>query len=123
MSSKSKKSSSTKKEKGEKRKRAPTGFFLFAKEHRADVREKLGGKDVKVTEISVELGQMWKKLTPEQKEKYTKQSRAMNEKLQKTEGTTDAPKAKKAAKKKKKNDDDDEKDEKEDEDEEEEEDD
>jgi len=101
MSSKGSKKSS-KKEKGEKRPRAPTGFILFSNERRAEVREKLGGKEVKVTEISKELGKIWKTMTDKEKGKFNDQSRALQEKLSKGEGATDTKKAKAAAKKKKK---------------------
>jgi hypothetical protein len=104
MSSKGSKKSS-KKDKGEKRARAPrapTGFILFSNERRAEVREKLGGKDVKVTEISKELGKIWKTLTDKEKGKYSDMSKALQEKLSRGEGPSESSKKSKAPAKKKK---------------------
>lgn len=103
MSSKGSKKSS-KKDKGEKRARAPrapTGFILFSNERRQEVREKLGGKDVKVTEISKELGKMWKSMTDKEKAKFNDLSKSLQEKINRGEGG-ESKKSKAPAKKKKK---------------------
>jgi len=121
MSSKGSKKSS-KKDKGEKRARAPrapTGFILFSNDHRAEVREKLGGKDVKVTEISKELGKMWKSMTDKDKAKYNDQSKALQEKLSRGEGAEKKSKTAAGKKKKKPADDEDDGSDKDDEDDEE----
>lgn len=49
-------------------KRATTAFFFFAQEERARVRA--AHPEFKVTEISKELGKMWKDLQPDQKAKF-----------------------------------------------------
>lgn len=50
-------------------KRPTTAFFFFAQDQRGKIKEE--NPDMKITEISKELGRLWKELSDKQKEKYT----------------------------------------------------
>ena len=67
---KAKKEKSPKKEKPEKeekpkKKRGMTGYLLFSKEKRPEVKEELG--DVKPTDVVTEVAKRWKALTDEER--------------------------------------------------------
>ena len=67
---KANKEKSPKKEKPEKeekpkKKRGMTGYLLFSKEKRPEVKEELG--DVKPTEVVTEVAKRWKALTDEER--------------------------------------------------------
>lgn len=51
-------------------KRATTAFFFFAQDERANIKEK--NPEFKVTEISKELGRMWREMDDKAKDKYNK---------------------------------------------------
>lgn len=54
-----------KKKEKKKSKRKKTGFIVFSKEKRSEVKE--ANPDMKFTDISKQLGKMWKSLTDEEK--------------------------------------------------------
>ena len=79
---KAKKEKSPKKEKPEKeekpkKKRGMTGYLLFSKEKRPEVKEELG--DVKPTEVVTEVAKRWKALTDEEREEWNKTAKDANE--------------------------------------------
>lgn len=51
-------------------KRATTGFFFFSQEERPNIRAK--NPALKVTEISQQLGKLWREMDDKTKEKYLK---------------------------------------------------
>ena len=53
------------KEEGEKKRRGMTGYLLFSKEKRPEVKEELG--DVKPTEVVTEVAKRWKALSDEER--------------------------------------------------------
>ena len=68
-----------KRKKGTKRdknapKRPPTAFFLFCKERREHVREQTKKEDPKsgVVEVARKLGEIWRNLSDQDKDKYVK---------------------------------------------------
>ena len=68
-----------KRKKGTKRdknapKRPPTAFFLFCKERREHVREQTKKEDPKsgVVEVARKLGEIWRSLSEQDKDKYVK---------------------------------------------------
>ena len=75
---KAKKEKSPKKEKPEKedkpkKKRGMTGYLLFSKEKRPEVKEELG--DVKPTEVVTEVAKRWKALTDEERGEWTERGK------------------------------------------------
>ena len=77
---KAKKEKSPKKEKvdGEpKKKRGMTGYLLFSKEKRPEVKEELG--DVKPTEVVTEVAKRWKALTDEERAQWNQTAKDANE--------------------------------------------
>ena len=73
---KAKKEKSPKKEKvdGEpKKKRGMTGYLLFSKEKRPEVKEELG--DVKPTEVVTEVAKQWKALTEEERAQWNNRAK------------------------------------------------
>ena len=70
---------SPKKEKPEgepKKRRAMTGYLLFARERRAEVKEQLG--DVKPTEVITEVAKQWKALTDEEREGWNTRAKEVD---------------------------------------------
>lgn len=65
---KEKKEKKEKPETADKKKRAMTGYLLFSKEKRSEVKEELG--DVKPTEVVTEVAKRWKALTSEEQEEW-----------------------------------------------------
>lgn len=61
-----------KKKEKKKSKRKKTGFIVFSKEQRPKVKE--SNPDMKFTDISKELGKMWKNLTDEEKAVYNEKA-------------------------------------------------
>ena len=53
------------KEEGDKKRRGMTGYLLFSKEKRPEVKEELG--DVKPTEVVTEVAKRWKALSDEER--------------------------------------------------------
>lgn len=51
-------------------KRATTGFFFFSQEERPNIRAK--NPALKITEISQQLGKLWREMDDKTKEKYLK---------------------------------------------------
>ena len=73
---KEKKEKSPKKEKvdGEpKKKRGLTGYLLFSKEKRSEVKEELG--EVKPTEVVTEVAKRWKALTEEERATWNERAK------------------------------------------------
>ena len=54
-------------------KRPLTPYFIFANEKRAEVKSQ--NPDIKITEISKKLGEMWKNLSDDEKRIYTDKSK------------------------------------------------
>lgn len=50
-------------------KRPPTAFFLFSTEHRAEAKSQLE-EGAKVGDVAKKLGEMWRAITPEEKERF-----------------------------------------------------
>lgn len=55
-------------------KRPLTPYFIFASEKREEVKSKHA--DLKITEISKKLGEMWKGLSQEEKDRYVSKSKS-----------------------------------------------
>jgi hypothetical protein len=73
---KEKKEKSPKKEKADgepKKKRGLTGYLLFSKEKRPEVKEELG--DVKPTEVVTEVAKRWKALTEEERAAWNERAK------------------------------------------------
>ena len=73
---KAKKEKSPKKEKADgepKKKRGLTGYLLFAKEKRPEVKEELG--EVKPTEVVTEVAKRWKALTEEERTAWNERAK------------------------------------------------
>ena len=73
---KAKKEKSPKKEKADgepKKKRGLTGYLLFAKEKRPEVKEELG--DAKPTEVVTEVAKRWKALTDEERASWNERAK------------------------------------------------
>ena len=81
-------------------KRAPSSFMLFSKRHRDEV--KAAHPELKVTEIAVELGKMWKLLSAEQKAEFKVAPQNDNDSSSPSVSEKKAKKEKKKAKKEKK---------------------
>jgi hypothetical protein len=81
-------------------KRAPSSFMLFSKRHRDEV--KAAHPELKVTEIAIELGKMWKLLSAEQKEEFKVAPQNVEESSSPSVSEKKAKKEKKKAKKEKK---------------------
>ena len=60
-------------------KRAPTAFFIFSADHRAEIKKK--HPNFKVTEIASELGKQWRGLSAEKKKPYEAKAAAAKKKL------------------------------------------
>lgn len=87
------------KKKTDKPKRAPTSYLIYCKEKRPEVVK--NKPELKATEILKVLGEMWREVPEEEKEKYRALSQQAKDELEKTKTVaTPAPKAKKAAPKK-----------------------
>ena len=65
------------KEEGEKKRRGMTGYLLFSKEKRPEVKEELG--DVKPTEVVTEVAKRWKALSDEEREEWSKRAKESDE--------------------------------------------
>jgi hypothetical protein len=77
---KAKKEKSPKKEKADgepKKKRGLTGYLLFAKEKRSEVKEELG--EAKPTEVVTEVAKRWKALTDEERATWNKRAKEGDE--------------------------------------------
>ena len=61
------------KEEKPKKKRGMTGFLLFSKEKRPEVKEELG--DVKPTEVVTEVAKRWKALTDEERATWNERAK------------------------------------------------
>ena len=73
---KAKKEKSPKKEKADgepKKKRGLTGYLLFAKEKRPEVKEELG--EAKPTEVVTEVAKRWKALTEEERAAWNERAK------------------------------------------------
>jgi len=73
---KAKKEKSPKKEKADgepKKKRGLTGYLLFAKEKRPEVKEELG--EAKPTEVVTEVAKRWKALTEEERATWNERAK------------------------------------------------
>ena len=73
---KEKKEKSPKKEKADgepKKKRGMTGYLLFSKEKRPEVKEELG--EVKPTEVVTEVAKRWKALTEEERATWNERAK------------------------------------------------
>ena len=73
---KAKKEKSPKKEKADgepKKKRGLTGYLLFSKEKRPEVKEELG--EVKPTEVVTEVAKRWKALTEEERVSWNERAK------------------------------------------------
>ena len=73
---KAKKEKSPKKEKADgepKKKRGMTGYLLFSKEKRPEVKEELG--EVKPTEVVTEVAKRWKALTEEERAAWNERAK------------------------------------------------
>ena len=73
---KDKKEKSSKEEKP-KKKRGMTGYLLFSKENRDDVKAELG--EVKPTEVVTEVAKRWKAIGDEEREKWNKRAKEIND--------------------------------------------
>ena len=65
-----------------KKKRGMTGYLLFAKEKRPDVKAELvegGNESPKPTEVITEVAKQWKGLSDEQREEWNERAKATNE--------------------------------------------
>jgi hypothetical protein len=77
---KAKKEKSPKKEKADgepKKKRGLTGYLLFSKEKRPEVKEELG--EVKPTEVVTEVAKRWKALTEEERQAWNERAKEGDE--------------------------------------------
>ena len=54
-------------------KRPPTAFFLFSADHRAQVKKE--NPEMKVTEVSKKLGEMWRGMAEDEKKPYLDEAR------------------------------------------------
>ena len=72
----SKKSPKKEKPEGEPKKRRMTGYLLFARERRAEVKEQLG--DVKPTEVITEVAKQWKALKDEEREGWNTRAKEVD---------------------------------------------
>tara|TARA_B100001094_G_scaffold101266_1_gene97415 strand:- start:28 stop:405 length:378 start_codon:yes stop_codon:yes gene_type:complete len=68
-----KKEKKAEKEEKPKKKRGMTGYLLFSKENRADVKEEMG--DVKPTEVVTEVAKRWKALTDEERGSWNERAK------------------------------------------------
>lgn len=62
-----------------KKKRGLTGYLLFAREKRAEVKEELG--DVKPTEVITEVAKRWKALTDDERVTWNTRAKAEGEEV------------------------------------------
>jgi DNA-directed RNA polymerase I subunit RPA43 len=77
-------------------KRGPTAYFLFAEDYRATTREELlseagEGQKISVADVGKKLGDKWRNLTEEDKEKYKKIAQQKAEELKAQAADEDAP--------------------------------
>ena len=68
-----KKEKKAEKEEKPKKKRGMTGYLLFSKENRADVKAEMG--DVKPTEVVTEVAKRWKALTDEERGSWNERAK------------------------------------------------
>jgi len=62
-----------------KQKRVPSGYILFCQDKREEVKTE--NPEMKATEITSELGRLWKELSQEEKDEYNQKSKDMNAEL------------------------------------------
>ena len=65
-----------------KKKRGMTGYLLFAKEKRSDVKAELvegGNESPKPTEVITEVAKQWKGLSDEEREEWNERAKTTNE--------------------------------------------
>ena len=65
-----------------KKKRGMTGYLLFAKEKRPEVKAELvegGNESPKPTEVITEVAKQWKGLSDEEREEWNERAKATNE--------------------------------------------
>merc|ERR1712224_446572 len=62
-------------------KKAPSGYWLWLGEHRADIVKSLGGSK-KGSEVSKKAGEMWKALSPDEQVPYIEKSKRMKEEIE-----------------------------------------
>ena len=87
-----------KKDKKKKAKRVPSGYILFCQDKREDVKSE--NPDMKATEITSELGKLWKQLSQEEKDEYNQKSKEMSAELKaQSEDEEEKPKKQRKGKK------------------------
>jgi hypothetical protein len=88
-----------KNKKKSKAKRAPSGYIIFCGDKREEVKAE--NPEMKATEITKELGRLWKELSQEEKDEYNQRSKEISAEL-KSQSEDEEEKPKKAKKGKKK---------------------
>jgi hypothetical protein len=73
-------------------KRPATGFLLYSQDKRKELLNDAKFKDMKMTELSKEIGAQWNKEKADIKEKYEKQAKVLKEKYEKEKAAYKPPK-------------------------------